>query len=177
MCWCDCCVYLLMFISYFSPFLFFVFCLLFFVLLVQSIHFGRKIPESDKEGLKTRKTMQLLRTILRDAHQRKMHALLSTLSVDTDTKIVEAHWEEMQRWCDVKGKECELVQYRYALWKKEQGLALKTLLSMVENYDGKKHLVGEEPLRLQLLQMYEMVGWEFLVDNEKRYQQMHYPKL
>ena len=112
------------------------------------------------------------RTILRDALKRKMHALLSTMSVGKDKKVVTDHWEELQRWCDMK--QCEFIQYRFALWKSEIGLALKTLLGIVDSYDAKKHLATESKLRQELLKMYESIGWELLVDNEKRYQQMHF---
>ena len=142
-----------------------------------STHFGQKIPEADKEGQKIRKHMTTLRSILRDALKRKMHALLSMSSVEQDKKLLNEHWEEIQRWCDVKGMECEHVSYRYAVWKGETGASLKILLSMIDKYDGKKHLATESVLRGELLALYEKIGWDHLVDNEKRWQQLHCPTL
>ena len=121
--------------------------------------------------------MTTLRSILRDALKRKMHALLSMSSVEQDKKLLNEHWEEIQRWCDVKGMECEHVSYRYAVWKGETGASLKILLSMIDKYDGKKHLATESVLRGELLALYEKIGWDHLVDNEKRWQQLHCPTL
>jgi predicted amino acid-binding ACT domain protein len=120
--------------------------------------------------------MQSLRTILRDALTRKMHALLSTLSFDEQEHavIVEAHYEEMQRWCNVEKD--DYLQYRLATWKKESGKALKTLLTIAKEYDTKKHVVSERKVREELLKLYEEFGWDHLVDNEKRFIQMHYPR-
>ena len=120
--------------------------------------------------------MTSLRKILRDALTRKMHALFSSVSFDDEEgkKLVQAHWEEMQRWRDLDSV-CVLT-YRYKMWGKEIGSALKCLLAMLSSYDAKKHLAPETVLREQLLTLYENVGWEHLLGNERRYQQMHYQK-
>ena len=121
--------------------------------------------------------MTTLRTFLRDALKRKMHALLSVSDSQNDKKILKAHWDEMQKWCDVTKADYEYVGYRYALWKGETGAALKLLLSMIGSYDSKKHIATEQLLRKELLNLYTKFDWDHLIDNEKRYQQLNYPKL
>ena len=86
-------------------------------------------------------SLTTLRSILRDALKRKMHALLSMSSVEQDKKLLNEHWEEIQRWCDVKGMECEHVSYRYAVWKGETGVLLLVKTDTTASAKGKVRVV------------------------------------
>ena len=50
------------------------------------------------------------------------------------------------------------------------------MLTIAKEYDTKKHVVSERKVREELLKLYEEFGWDHLVDNEKRFIQMHYPR-